>query len=83
MSTEEPSHEGAGHLRSRGRCDRRVFPPGGAQYEASEDVAPGLVPDYDAAGRVIGVEIPGVARLLAERVIAAPEPAHPEKPAAE
>jgi uncharacterized protein YuzE len=56
------------------------FRPDGAEYDASEEVAPGLVLDYDTTGRVIGVEILGVARLLAAGTIVAPEG---EKPAAE
>jgi uncharacterized protein YuzE len=33
------------------------FAPSGATYAESEEVAPGVVLDYDAAGRVIGVEL--------------------------
>ena len=55
------------------------FKPDSAEYVESEEVAPGLVLDFDAGGRVIGVEILGVSRLLAERVLAAPD----DQPAAE
>lgn len=47
------------------------FKPDGVDYMESEEVAPGLVLDYGAGGRVIGVEILGVRRFLAERVLAA------------
>jgi uncharacterized protein YuzE len=33
------------------------FAPSGTTYAESEEVAPGVVLDYDAAGRVIGVEL--------------------------
>ena len=49
------------------------FKPDGVEYTESEEVAPGLVLDYGADGRVIGVEILGVRRLLAEGVLAAPD----------
>jgi uncharacterized protein YuzE len=42
------------------------FAPDGAEYAESEEVAPGLSLDFDAAGRVIGLEILGVRRFLAE-----------------
>lgn len=60
------------------------FAPEGANYVESEEVAPGLTLDYDAEGRVIGVEILGVRRLLAEGSLVAmgDEPAA-DKPAAE
>lgn len=59
------------------------FKPDGVEYAESEEVAPGLVLDYGADGRVIGVEILGVRRFLTERLIATPD-ATPEatKPAA-
>lgn len=60
------------------------FAPTGARYAESEEVAPGLTLDYDTEGRVIGVEILGVRRLLAERRLAA-DSGQPSvrKPAAE
>lgn len=33
------------------------FAPDGARYAGSEEVAPGVVLDYDEQGRVIGVEL--------------------------
>lgn len=61
------------------------FKPDGVDYMESEEVAPGLVLDYGADGRVIGVEILGVRRFLAERVLAAADgaPATPKPAAAE
>jgi uncharacterized protein YuzE len=41
------------------------FAPEGAQYVESEEVAPGVVLDYDMDGRVIGVELLYVRDLLA------------------
>ena len=41
------------------------FAPEGAEYAESEEVAPGLTLDYDTQGRVIGVELLSVRRLLA------------------
>ena len=41
------------------------FAPDGARYVESEEVAPGVVLDYDAEGRVIGVELLYVSELLA------------------
>ncbi len=41
------------------------FAPDGAKYAESEEVAPGLTLDFDADGKVIGVEILGVRRFLA------------------
>jgi uncharacterized protein YuzE len=41
------------------------FSPDGAAYIESEEVAPGVVLDYDAQGRVIGVELLYVRDLLA------------------
>ena len=40
------------------------FAPDGASYVGSEEVAPGVVLDYDAQGRVIGVELLYVSDLL-------------------
>jgi uncharacterized protein YuzE len=53
------------------------FAPDGAVYESSQEVAPGVVIDYDAAGRVIGVELSNVSKLLATRTtdVADEEPA--------
>ncbi len=42
------------------------FKPDGAEYDASEEVAPGLTLDFDTEGRVIGLEILGVRRFLTE-----------------
>jgi len=43
------------------------FAPAGATYAESEEVAPGVVLDYDEQGRVIGVELLYVRELLAAR----------------
>ena len=40
------------------------FAPEGARYVESEEVAPGVVLDYDTEGRVIGVELLDVTDLL-------------------
>ncbi|WP_428485945.1 DUF2283 domain-containing protein [Rhodopila sp.] len=40
------------------------FAPEGAEYEVSSEVAPGVVLDYDKQGRVIGVELLHVRKLL-------------------
>ena len=40
------------------------FAPEGARYSESEEIAPGVVLDYDAEGRVIGVELLYVTDLL-------------------
>jgi uncharacterized protein YuzE len=40
------------------------FPPTGAEYAESEEIAPGVVLDYDSEGRVIAVQLLGVMRLL-------------------
>jgi uncharacterized protein YuzE len=40
------------------------FAPEGAAYESSEEVAPGVVLDFDRQGRVIGVELLHVRALL-------------------
>jgi len=55
------------------------FAPDGATYIESEEVAPGVVLDYDAQGRVIGVELLYVRDLLAAGKTATTA----EKPAAE
>jgi len=41
------------------------FAPDGAEYADSEEVAPGIVLDYDRDGRVIGVELLYVRQFLA------------------
>ena len=41
------------------------FAPDGAEYDNSEEISPGLILDYDKQGRVIGVELLHVKRLLA------------------
>jgi uncharacterized protein YuzE len=41
------------------------FAPAGASYAESEEVAPGVVLDYDDQGRVIGIELLYVRDLLA------------------
>ncbi len=41
------------------------FAPPGTTYAESEEVAPGVVLDFDADGRVIGVELLYVRDLLA------------------
>lgn len=41
------------------------FAPEGARYVESEEIAPGVVLDYDEQGRVIGVELLYVRDLLA------------------
>jgi uncharacterized protein YuzE len=41
------------------------FAPEGAHYVESEEVAPGVVLDYDDQGRVIGIELLYVRDLLA------------------
>lgn len=42
------------------------FAPDGAEYAESQEVAPGIVLDYDRDGRVIGVELSYVRQLLAD-----------------
>jgi uncharacterized protein YuzE len=42
------------------------FAPEGAEYDESEEVAPGIVLDYDKQGRVIGVELLYVRKLLTQ-----------------
>ncbi|WP_428484900.1 DUF2283 domain-containing protein [Rhodopila sp.] len=42
------------------------FVPDGAEYDSSREVAPGVVLDYDKQGRVIGIELLHVRRLLAQ-----------------
>jgi uncharacterized protein YuzE len=60
------------------------FKPDGAQYDGSEEVAPGLTLDFDTEGRVIGVEILGVRQFLADGLIGAPDDkSAADKPAAE
>ena len=50
------------------------FAPPDARYAESEEVAPGVVLDFDAQGRVIGVELLYVRDLLAAgRALAAVE----------
>jgi uncharacterized protein YuzE len=46
------------------------FKPEGAEYETSDEVAPGIVLDYDKQGRVIGVELHYVRELLAQGSLA-------------
>lgn len=58
------------------------FAPDGAVYDASEEIAPGVSLDFDADGRVIGVEITGVRRVVAGAALPRPGAAA-EKPAAE
>ena len=38
---------------------------GRAEIAESEEVAPGFVLDYDAGGRVVGIEIIGASKVLA------------------
>ncbi len=40
------------------------FAPEGAEYQDSQEIAPGVVLDYDKQGRVIGVELLHVRQLL-------------------
>lgn len=40
------------------------FVPEGAEYDSSEEIAPGIVLDYDTHGWVIGVELLSVRRRL-------------------
>ena len=58
------------------------FAPEGAEYHASEEVAPGLTLAFDTAGRMIGLEILGVRRFLAEGRVAPTAPAGPGEQAA-
>lgn len=44
------------------------LPRTGATYAESEEVAPGLIIDYDAEGHVIGVQVLDVQDLLATGV---------------
>jgi uncharacterized protein YuzE len=55
------------------------FAPEGVECDAREEVAPGLTLDFDTAGRVIGLEILGVRRFLAEGRIAPAALAGPRK----
>jgi len=64
------------------------FKPDGAEYDDSEEVAPGVILDYDKAGRVIGVELLGVRELLAkgsigDAPVTSDAPHSAEEPAAE
>lgn len=43
------------------------FAPDGVRSVESEEVAPGVVLDYDEAGRVIGVELLNVRELVAAK----------------
>ena len=42
------------------------FAPPGGQYDGSEEIAPGVTLDYDAEGRVIGVEILHLRHIVAD-----------------
>lgn len=57
------------------------FAPEGS-YVDSEEVAPGVVLDFDADGQVIGIEVLDVRRRMAARPAVGAEPAADE-PAAE
>lgn len=64
------------------------FKPEGAEYDESEEIAPGVILDYDKQGRVIGVELLGVRELLAtgssgHAPITSDAPLSTEEPAAE
>ena len=41
------------------------FGPADAEYDESEEVAPGVVLDFDKQGKVIGIELQAVRALLA------------------
>jgi uncharacterized protein YuzE len=58
------------------------FAPEGSVYAESEEIAPGLTLDFDAAGRVIGLEILGVKQFLADRALPSGDAAAEAKPAA-
>lgn len=45
------------------------FPEQGGNYVESEEIAPGLILDFDAEGRVIGVEMLGVQQILREAAL--------------
>jgi hypothetical protein len=83
---EEPGRERQAarprQLRQGSRRHRCLFQAGRAEYEISEEIAPGVVLDYDTQGRVIGVEFQNVRKLLAEGSL--PDAAAPmaDKPAA-
>lgn len=47
------------------------FAPEGSEYDASEEIAPGVTLDYDKQGRVIGVELLNVKQLLTEGAVPA------------
>ncbi len=57
-------------LKGRASYDREAdaigvyFAPDGAEYHSSDEIAPGVVLDYDKQGRVIGVELLYVRKLL-------------------
>ena len=51
------------------------FAPEGAEYEDSDEVAPGVVLDFDKQGRVIGVELLNVRALLSSADGAIEKPA--------
>jgi uncharacterized protein YuzE len=57
------------------------FAPKGAPIERTEEVAPGVLLDFDADGQVIGIEVLYVRRRMAKEVDAPKSAA--EKPAAE
>lgn len=57
------------------------FAPKGAYLE-SEEVAPGIVLDFDATGQVVGIEVLGVHKRMAS-VASGEVPLPVEKPAAE
>jgi len=48
-----------------------------AEYDGSEEVAPGVTLDFDTQGRVIGVEILGVRNIPAGGVLPLPTPRKP------
>jgi uncharacterized protein YuzE len=56
------------------------FAPKGA-YVESEEVAPGVILDFDADGQVIGIEVLDVRKRMTARP-AADAPVSPDKPAA-
>jgi uncharacterized protein YuzE len=58
------------------------FKPEGSKYAESEEVAPGVILDFDAEGRVIGVELLSVRELLEKGSLAEPAGDAAKKPAA-
>ena len=50
------------------------FRPDGAEHEGSDEVAPGIILDYDKQGRVIAVELLYVRELLARGSLSALAP---------